>query len=353
MPNVLLHRIVAAGLSLATAVMAVAPCRADAADAELILGSIDTYGSGRWSTKEVQSQFTDDFRNLVAAMSRRDGDTIRPIQKRILDRVLARGWFPYVEIAAIQSAAPHSRVDFTIDLVEPQDVPRRMPFRRAPTENISDPDGLLGQWTQYERTAFPLAMAGKLEKGDECPVWHCAYTFSDPALVPYLEVFNRGALKHKEALSRIAVEDADQGHRKIALYLLVHAGDATHLVQIIERAMLDPRSEVRNAALRILMMMIPRVPQLRYPVADLVRALDFPATTDRNKAGWALVELARDEETRSYIRAHALPTLLKNLRLEQPINHEPAYELLKLVSGESFGDRDYKAWQTWVAQASR
>jgi hypothetical protein len=36
------------------------------------------------------------------------------------------------------------------------------------------------------------------------------------------------------------------------------------------------------------------------------------------------------------------------LRMLKPNNHDPAYEILKLVSGESYGDRDYAAWEAWA-----
>jgi hypothetical protein len=39
------------------------------------------------------------------------------------------------------------------------------------------------------------------------------------------------------------------------------------------------------------------------------------------------------------------------LRLLKPNNHDPAYEILQLVSGESYGDRDYAAWEGWAAFA--
>jgi len=44
--------------------------------------------------------------------------------------------------------------------------------------------------------------------------------------------------------------------------------------------------------------------------------------------------------------------LLKLLRLRQANNHEPAYEILKELSGKAFGDRDYKDWESWAAAHS-
>jgi hypothetical protein len=38
-----------------------------------------------------------------------------------------------------------------------------------------------------------------------------------------------------------------------------------------------------------------------------------------------------------------VPVALRLLRLAKPNNHDPAYEILRKVSGETFGDRDYAA----------
>jgi len=87
-----------------------------------------------------------------------------------------------------------------------------------------------------------------------------------------------------------------------------------------------------------------------YPVEDLIRALDFPDTTDRNKAAATLAMLAKTPKYRDAIRADAVPTLLKLLRLKQPNNHDWAYAALKEVSGKTFGDRDYDAWENWASR---
>jgi hypothetical protein len=42
---------------------------------------------------------------------------------------------------------------------------------------------------------------------------------------------------------------------------------------------------------------------------------------------------------------------LRLLKLEQPNNHDPAYRILRTVSGENFGERDYAAWERWAAQS--
>jgi len=37
------------------------------------------------------------------------------------------------------------------------------------------------------------------------------------------------------------------------------------------------------------------------------------------------------------------------LRLRQPNNHDFAHSILKQISGRSFGDREYAAWEAWLA----
>ena len=41
------------------------------------------------------------------------------------------------------------------------------------------------------------------------------------------------------------------------------------------------------------------------------------------------------------------------LRLEQPNNHDQAYDVLKAISGQGYGERDYDAWAAWLKKRSR
>ena len=84
------------------------------------------------------------------------------------------------------------------------------------------------------------------------------------------------------------------------------------------------------------------------PLGDLIAALDFPTSSDRNKAGYTLAALAAQPRYRAAIRDGAVPIALRVLRLLQPNNHDPAYEILQLVSGDSYGDRDCAAWEGWA-----
>jgi hypothetical protein len=88
-----------------------------------------------------------------------------------------------------------------------------------------------------------------------------------------------------------------------------------------------------------------------FPVHDILQALDFPDTTDRNKALYILYSLSKSKQSDSYrstIAHHASHRLVDLLRLQQPNLHDMAYVLLKQISGKEYGERDYAAWENWL-----
>jgi hypothetical protein len=226
-----------------------------------------------------------------------------------------------------------------------------MPFRAQPTRDLSDPGGLLATWNELMGRWFDRIRAGRAPNvaAAECPVLHCAVPFEDPEFAPYLDTFNAGAHEHEEALYTIVAESRDDTHRANALFVLAHTNDAERLLPVLGHAIYDPSSGVRNNAMRVMIYMTRADPSRDYPLDALLAAFDFPSQSDRNKAGVVLVELAKSPRYRDRIRAEAVPVALKLLRLEQPTNHDPAYELLTILSGETFGERDYAAWERWAA----
>ena len=131
--------------------------------------------------------------------------------------------------------------------------------------------------------------------------------------------------------------------------MLAHTNDAQRLAPVLGRAIYDPNGGVRNNAMRVLMFLAQKGAEVDFPIRDLIAALDFPSSADRNKAAYTVAALAGQAEYRDTIRAEAVPAALRLLKLEQANNHDPAYEILTQVSGETFGDRDYAAWERWAA----
>jgi len=184
---------------------------------------------------------------------------------------------------------------------------------------------------------------------DNCPVLHCIAPFDLPDLAPYLPRLNAGAREHEDELYEIARDSADGEQRATALFVLAHTNDAQRLAPVLGRAIYDASGGVRNNAMRVLMFLAQRRPDLDFPIHDLILALDFPSSADRNKAAYTVAGLAGQSKYRDIIREEAVPAALRLLKTEKPNNHDPAYQILKEVSGETFGERDYAAWQRWAA----
>ena len=100
--------------------------------------------------------------------------------------------------------------------------------------------------------------------------------------------------------------------------------------------------------LRVLAVIANDHPEIAIPLDPVLEALQFPTTTDRNKASAILAGLARRPEHRAAIRANAGPALIAMLALAQPNNHDFAYEILKLISSRDLGEHAIAEWRAWL-----
>ena len=94
--------------------------------------------------------------------------------------------------------------------------------------------------------------------------------------------------------------------------------------------------------MRLMMYLAMTDPSLSYPIDPLAVTLDFPSSSDRNKAASTLRMAAEFEGHREVIIATALP--------ERPNFPDPAYETLRIVSGRDYPERHYAAWATLAAE---
>ncbi len=316
-----------------------------------VFRSIDVYGTDRFTGDEVAAEFKTDIDTIVKAFAvwPPNADIAGPASRDIKLQLKSRAPFAYFDLGVTFAPAPDNGLYMMIDAVEEKDAARRMPFYKAPAETLPDPGGLIAKWSEYQDKVFKLMYAGTPLKVTDCPVLHCLAPFNIPELAPYLPIFTAGAKAHEKELYAIAAHDKNPEHRAIALFVLAHTDNAAKLLPVLGHAIHDPSDIVRNNAMRIMIFMAQSDPNRDYPIVDLIAALDFPSADDRNKSGYVLVALVESPRYRSAIKAKAVPTLLKLLRLKQANNHDPAYEILKALSGESFGERDYTAWEDWAA----
>lgn len=314
----------------------------------LSINDVDVYGTNAFDAATVRNDFSDELRELSEAIQLRDVSRVQLIKDRIAAEILPLGRFSYVNVSPIRYFPPNSALYVTIDVVEEADKARRMPFRSPPTEVNEDPDGLISAWYDYEKRVGELAAAGQLPQNDHCSVLHCLASFSNLELRPYLERFNTGVARNDKILRRIAERDANPRFRAAAVFLLSHSNNRQATFDLLGRAMFDADSMVRNNAMRVLIGTALNGVVVSYPVDDIISAMDFPATTDRNKAAFLISILAKEERNKKAIISSGVPVLIRLLKLKQPNNHDPAYEALKSLSGESFADSDSEAWQDWA-----
>jgi hypothetical protein len=99
--------------------------------------------------------------------------------------------------------------------------------------------------------------------------------------------------------------------------------------------------------MRVLITAIDAVNPPNFDIDSVIKALDFPNETDRNKAVCMITTLSNQSKHADYIVQHASVPLMALLKMKQPNLHENAYFALCQISKESYGARDYAAWEAW------
>lgn len=309
---------------------------------------VDVFGTDRFSGEDLLAAYPDEFEAIVAYAR---GDTTRftpEVRSRLEDELRLLGEFAWMDMAVVVYPRQDEwLVNITLDVVERADSARRMAFSSPPTDTLPDPGALLKTWKEYEAKAFGLLRAGELpSRVGPCSAHHCFLGFSHDSLAAYGELFSTEVPPRVDALTRVLRRDADPRKRKSAAYLLAHAKEAQEVVDALLPAISDPDDGVRNAVLRVFGALTDD-PELDVPLDPFLRALDYPATTDRNKAGIVLLHLAERPAHRERILREAGPILLEMLALRQPNNHDPAIRILRRLSGKELDEWDVEAWRRW------
>lgn len=313
---------------------------------------IDVYRTTQLDPRDLVRSYEPMIRDLAKAIDARDEEAVTRLYPQLMGSIVALGDFAYAQLGITTTFADgENLIDVSIELVDPADAAARLSFAPEPTGSIPDPGGLLDAWQEYQDTAFELARTRQIEPTvGECPAHHCIWEFTHPALAPFLSRFDRGAREHHDALVRVLRNDADPRKRANAAFVLAHLDDAEQLVLDLVPSLEDPVGGVRNNVMRVLAAIAERDDDIEIPFAPLAKRIDDPDSACRNKAAELIAALAHRPEYRDDLLA-AAPGLMRLLRLQKPNNHEPAYEILKTISGADFGPRDYARWEAWIEEA--
>jgi hypothetical protein len=329
-----------------------APRAATPAASDPRLDRVDVFGSRQIGRDDVIAQLGRELSELVGALDADDDVRALALRDEVIAEIAGMGAFAYVELHVIGYYDPPARY-LTIDLVDEADRITRMPFADPPSGAVPDPDGLVALWRDYEGAMWPVLADTGGAAPSACPAWHCIAGYADPRLARFGDAFVARVPAHEPALVQVLRESGDEIARGAAAFLLAHLADGARVVELMIPAFRDPSEHVRNNAMRVVAMIATHHPEIGVPLAPVLEALRYPATTDRNKAAAILAGLAARPELHDAIARDAGDVLLAMLRLSQPNNHDFAYAILKHVSGETFAPRDYAAWERWLLDADQ
>ena len=317
-----------------------------------VLSGLDVYGSRRADTEAVRTLLGFELgKPLVHSkvIFRQKEDALRKQFN------LAFAKLSYIYFFASEEAG---RAYLTVDLVDAEDA-QRLRFLPEPSGHVEDPEGLIAQWLDYETKVVQLMQKGMMdmEKGSVCRVAHCALGFGHPELAAFEPVFVEKVPKAQDALVKVLREEADEDKREAAAYLLAYTSTLEQAVERLVPFIRDPSGNVRNAVLRVLTANQEAADHPLVETALVIDALSLPQTTDRNKALYLLTMLLADLKPEA-LKAQQ-PSLIRQIgsqlvaltAMQQPINREPAVEVLKLLSGEAY--ETHEQWQAWLARQPR
>lgn len=311
------------------------------------LDGLDTFGSQRINASAIKSRYGGEINEMAEKNLARSNDFFH-LKLKIAEEIKNQYGFAFVDLSLITYFEPNPGNYLTVDVVELQDAGRRMNFLPQPKGRFTDPDGLIALWDQYFEVAFQLQRSGQFQYPKSCPAWHCTHGFENEKLTPFLQKFEMLVPRNEKKLVEILNHDSRAAFRANAMFLLAHIKDGRAVIRYALSAVNDSVGLVRNNAVRVLSEIAEKHPEMKIPLQPILEVLDFPEATDRNKAGYVLAALSLKDENKKIIRESVGNILLEMLKLQQPNNHDPAYSILKNISGKSFGERDYAAWENWL-----
>lgn len=279
------------------------------------------------------------------------------LKQKVIEAIHQEGDFAFVQISPI--IYQDLKMYITIDLIEKKDHKRLgyiSDFNFKPTKKTialkkdKQLNRLLQDWMTYEKIGFDLILKGQAPVIKNRPPYHCIFGFDHPKLKRYRFVFEDGAYRQKEKLITILKTDPDEERRKTATFLLAHIKNGQDVIDLLTPFVSDPSSAVRNSAMRVLGETICIVNPTNFDIDPIIKALDFPTETDRNKALCIISFLANQPKYARYIAQHASAPLMVSLKMTQPNLHDNAYNILRQISGKSYDERDYASWEAWFAQ---
>lgn len=320
---------------------------------------IDVYKTDQLSVKDIKKKFGKELTSILELLdpsikknmdTNTKTETLKKLREKVVNGIYSMGDFSYVDLSPI--TYPHNKkVYLTIDIVDKKDKGRLTHFLQKPNAEIPDPDGLIQKWLEYEKIGFAVLLSGKgtnTQKSKECPFHYCPFGFAHKELNKYKDIFKHLVKKNKQELVLILRNDQEEFKRASAALLLAHLENHNEIINLLEPSMFDSSYRVRNNAMHIIGSILLKHKTKDFSIKKALLALDFPTEADRSKALKLITALIKKDTYSDYTKRYAAHLLIDHLKLSQPNLHEPAYKILKKISGKNFGERDYLSWEQWA-----
>jgi hypothetical protein len=303
---------------------------------EFTIGIIDLYGLGRVSARQVRE-----------ALTFKEGDTIlrfeneRPAFLTVSEDRLA-------SVPGVARAQTHvvcceqGRVIVFVGVEERGRTPMR--FRAAPVGTARLAADIVQSGEEFSK-AFRLAV----ERGNAAEDRSQGHAFThDPATRAIQERFVVYAKRDLPQLRLVLRSSSDATERALAAQVLGYAMDKQAVVEDLVRGMSDASEEVRNDAMRALLVFAdPSLGASRphIPAEPFIEFLKSPIWSDRNKASGALMALSasRDPGLLATLRKEALAPLVEMARWKSAGHALYAFTILGRIAGYS----DEAARELW------
>jgi hypothetical protein len=304
-------------LVLAVGILAARELRAQ----EFKIGSIDFYGTKRVSLSDIQRVLTFKAGDPIVLTGGRPAYLTESERKiSVLPGVKD------VRTTVVCCDAGNNIVIF-IGIEETEQT--RGSFRASPNGAVRLPADVVAAGE-----AFDAAFMAAIQRGDSGEDRSQGHSlFHDPATRGIQERFIDFARRDLQTLRDVLRDSSDARERALAAQVLGYVTDKQAVVGDLVDAMSDSSEEVRNNAMRALLVfasMSPAQSAPRVPWEPFVRMLNSTEWTDRNKASGALMELStgRDRELLTAIRKEAMDSLVEMARWKSRGHAKAAFMIL-------------------------
>jgi hypothetical protein len=296
---------------------------------EYKIGSIDLYGTRRVAAEDVRRELT--FKEGDAIVLQNDADL--PAYLEESERRIAM--LPGVRRVRTNIVCCDDNQNIVVFVGVEETGLSVAPYRAAPTGAVRMAADVVNAGTELEAAFVSAIQRGAF--GEDDSQGHAL--LSDPTTRAIQEKFVGFAERDLTLLREVLRDSADPAHRALAAEVLGYVEDKQGIVSDLVYAMSDPAEDVRNNAMRALMVFTRMTarPAPRVPFDPFLRLLNSPIWTDRNKASGALdgLSAARNPELLAALRDEALDSLVEMARWKSKGHAMAAFMILGRIAGIS------------------